>query len=593
MNRESINEEELRDFVRRLGHEQAGGCSEWVLVDPRSQEVRATGIFTDVDMLVMALPMYIEMYNVQVCRNPRPLAVLMGGAPRNQFNRAVQKVVPLEQIEMLTQLVLTLKPKGKNTPESIAVAACNLMVRMGLGRYSVEQTGAFLSMRLPMNPTPLRKFGSPDNVRILFGKLEDTFRDAMNLEEKDAFEILPRSGPELFDPPVGLSQIHGNLQLPSRRLYAPAEAPDPALEQLLADLHAGKAVGQQAKAASSSASMGMPKLEGLITEWEDPSNFHEESFEEGTGILPKGAPLKIESDEGKQAKGQIEALETIARESYLRRVKHLWHLPWTSKSLSQKMGGGSRSGEIALVTGTSYRLVQDYLSLSLEGLLRQAEILGYFASTRLGPGDFWARSLERHTAKTLDEIEGIGNGANAMAAQTQLRSLYKRPPLVTLLSSKQTIEGLSKEVRDLRESDEALAALPGLLVLDGFDDFCQDGSAAVALRELRALARDSHLSIWLGCAGETRIDPSLVDLHARMVTGEEALVRWMNSLPDFDPEKSLASQVLPRLLPEIANGRQASILHATASASGWSTVAWQLYYPQTGRFQNIAPRKEG
>jgi hypothetical protein len=130
-------------------------------------------------------------------------------------------------------------------------------------------------------------------------------------------------------------------------------------------------------------------------------------------------------------------------------------------------------------------------------------------------------------------------------------------------------------------------------VLDGFDDFCQDGNAAKALRELRALARDSHLAIWLGCANTVRIDPSLVDLHATMVTGEEALVAWMDRLPDSDPEKMLAAQVLPRLLPEIQNGRQASILHAVCSAAAWNLVAWQLYYPQTGRFQNIAPRKDG
>jgi hypothetical protein len=592
MNRDSINEEDLRDFVRRLGHEQAGGCSEWVLVDPRSQEVRATGIFTDVDMLIMALPMYVEMYNIQVCRNPRPLSVLMGGAPRNQFNRTVQKVTALEQIEMLTQVVLTLKPKNKNTPETIAAAACNLMVRLGFGKYSVEQAGPYLYMRMPLSPTPLRKFGSPESARILFGKFEDTFRDAMTADEKDHFEILPRSGPELFDPPIGISQISGNLQLPGRRLYAPAEAPDPALEQMLTDLQAGKPLAHQAKAAAS-ASIGMPRLEGLVTEWEDHTNFSEERFEEGTGILPKGAQLKIESDEGKLAKGQIEAFETVARDSYQRRVKHLWHLPWTSKSLSAKLGGGSRPGEVSLITGTSYKLVQDYLAMSLENLLRQAEILGFFASTRLGPGDFWARTLERHTAKVIEEIEGISQPGNAASALTQLRSQFKRAPLVTLVSTEQTLAGLAKEVRSLRESDEALAALPGLLVLDGFDDFSHGSASATALRELRALSRDSHMAIWLGCAGDAAIDASLVDLHARMVTGEEPLVKWVNSLPDFDPEKSLAQQVLPRLLPEIANGRQASILHATAPAAGWSMVAWQLYYPQTGRFQNIAPRKEG
>jgi hypothetical protein len=438
----------------------------------------------------------------------------------------------------------------------------------------------------------LRKFGSPEAARILFGKFEDTCRDAMNSEEKDHFEILPRSGPELFDPPIGISQISGNVQLPGRRLYAPAEMPDAALEQMLSDLHAGKPLAHQAK-TSGTATIGMPRLDGLVTEWEDHTRFGEESFEEGTGILPKGAPLKIETDEGKQAKGQIEALETLARDSYQRRVRHLWHLPWTSKSLSAKLGGGSRPGEISLITSTSYKLVQDYLAISLENLLRQAEILGFFASTRLGPGDFWARAIERHTAKPIEEIEGISSPANALSAQAQLRSQFKRAPLVSLVSAEQTIDGLTKEIRDLRESDEALAALPGLLVLDGFDDFSQGSASTTALRELRALARDSHLAIWLGCAGNCDVDPSLVDLHARMVTGEEPLLRWVNSLPDFDPEKALAQQVLPRLLPEINNGRQASILQATAPAAGWSMVAWQLYYPQTGRFQNIAPRKEG
>ena len=592
MNQGSINEEELRDFARRLGHEHAGGCSEWVLLDPRTQEIRATGLFTDVDMLVMALPMYVDMYNVQVCRNPRPLAALTAPGQRNQFNRASQKIVPLEQLEMLTQVVFTLKPRGKNSPESIAAAACGLMVRLGIGKYSVEQGGPYLCMRMSLAPTPVRKYGSPDAVRLLFVKLEEAFRDAMTAEERELFEFLPRASPELFDPPVGIAQIAGNVQHPGRRLYAPADAPDPALEQILSDLQAGKPLPHQAQAsrASASATVGAPKLEGLLTEWEDLHDLGEEPFEEGTGILPKGAPLKIESDEGKQAKGQIEALENVAREAYLRRTKHLWSLPWPSRTLSQRLGGGSRCGELALVTASSQRLVRDYLAMALENLLKQGDVLGFWASTCQGPGDFWARSLERHTGKSLLELEGIDGEGVASAAQAQVRSQYKRAPLLLSLAPTDGVADLARQVRELRESDAALAALPGILILDGFDDCCRDPQA---LRTLRHLASSSHLSIWLGSTGALPANPADFDLVAHMVSGEDNLRDWMDGLPENDPEKALAAQVLPRLLPEIQGGRQPSVLHTRHVAESWSVVSWQLWYPATGRFQNLAPRKEG
>jgi hypothetical protein len=592
MNQGSINEDELRDFARRLGHEHAGGCSEWVLLDPRTQEIRATGLFTDVDMLIATLPMYVDMYNVQACRNPRPLAALSAPGQRNQFNRASQKIVPLEQLEMLTQVVFTLKPRNKNTPESIAVAACGLMVRLGIGKYSVEQGGPYLCIRMTLPPTPVRKYGSPDAVRLLFVKLEEAFRDSMTPDEREQFEFLPRASPELFDPPVGIAQISGNVQFPGRRLYAPADAPDPMLEQILNDLHAGKALPhqQQASRTSASATVGAPKLDGLLTDWEDHHEIGEESFEEGTGILPKGAPLKIESDEGKQAKGQIEALENLSREAYLRRTKHLWSLPWPSRTLSQKLGGGSRCGEVALVTANSQRLVRDYLSMALEGLLKQSDVLGFWASTRQNPGDFWARSLERHTGKNLAELEGIDGDDVASSAQAQVRSQYKRTPMLLSLEPSDSIADLARQIRELRESDAALARLPGILVLDGYDDFCQDPQA---LRTLRHLAASSHLAIWLGSTKSEPGNQADFDMVARMVSGEEDLQDWMNGLAESDPEKALAAQVLPRLLPEIQGGRQPSVLHTRHVAESWSVISWQLWYPGTGRFQNLAPRKDG
>jgi hypothetical protein len=590
MNPGSLNEDELRDFAQRLGHQQAGGCSEWVLLDPRNQEIRATGLFTDVDLLLATLPMYAEMYNVQVCRNPRPLAALLAFGAPNQFNRSNQRIVPLEQLEMLTQTVLTLLPRGSNAPEAIAEAACGLMVRMGIGKYSVEQGGPVLCMRIPMEPTPLRSYGSSESVRALFAKLEDAFRSAMRIEERELFEIAVHSSPELYDPPVGLPQIVGNLQLPGRRLYAPADAADPVLPQLLADLQGGKALSQAAQAAAPTT--GLPQLEGLVTDWEDEENLGSEAFVEGNGILPKGAPLRIESEEGKQAKGQLEALENTAREGFLRRLRHRWQLPWPSKTLTQALRGGSRPGEVALLTSSSHRILQDYLGMALENALKQAEVLGFFASTRMSAGDFWVRSLERHTGKPLTELEGMSDAAAAAAAQAQVRSLFPRPAVMLSLSPDETLEGLSRQIRELRESDEALSKLPGILVLDGFDDFCCAG-ACQALRRMRHLAMESHLSVWLSASDASPLAHSALDLRARLVTGTAELQEWCNALSDADPEKDLARQVLPHLLASPGDERQPSVLQASLPAFGVTKLAWQLWYPLCGRFQNLAPRKDG
>jgi len=590
MNPGSLNEDELRDFAQRLGHQQAGGCSEWVLLDPRNQEIRATGLFTDVDLLVATLPMYAEMYNVQVCRNPRPLSALQASGTTNQFNRSNQKTVPLEQLEMLTQTVFTLLPRSSNAPEAIAEAACGLMVRMGIGKYSVEQGGPVLCMRIPMEPTPLRRFGNSEAVRALFLKLEETFRSAMKADERELFEIVARSSPELYDPPVGLSQIVGNLQLPGRRLYAPADMPDPVLPQLLADLQGGKSLPQTAQITAPTT--GIPQLEGLVNDWEDEDSISSEPFVEGNGILPKGAPLRIESEEGKQAKGQLETLENTAREGFLRRLRHRWQMPWPSKAITQWLRGGSRPGEVALLTGTSHRILQDYLGMALENALKQSEVLGFFASTRMSAGDFWARSLERHTGKALADIEGIADPNVAAAAQNQMRELFSRPAVMLSLSADETLEGLSRQIRELRESDDALSRLPGVLVLDGFDDFCHEG-AGPALRRLRHLAQESHLAIWLSATETSLWQACTWDVRAKLVTGTASLQSWCDALSDADPDKEMARQLLPRLLSESGNERQPSVLQASLPALGQSRCAWQLWYPQIGRFQNLAPRKDG
>ena len=56
-----ISELELREFIRRTGHLEHG-CLEWVLIDPRSREVRGIGFFDDIDLLIMAAQTYADNF---------------------------------------------------------------------------------------------------------------------------------------------------------------------------------------------------------------------------------------------------------------------------------------------------------------------------------------------------------------------------------------------------------------------------------------------------------------------------------------------------------------------------------------------------
>lgn len=85
---QAISESDLKSFFERLGHLE-NGCSEWLLVDPKSREIRGGGFFTDLDLFSMAAQNYAGSYNLQVCRNPRPRSLMGQPGMNNQFNRSV------------------------------------------------------------------------------------------------------------------------------------------------------------------------------------------------------------------------------------------------------------------------------------------------------------------------------------------------------------------------------------------------------------------------------------------------------------------------------------------------------------------------
>ena len=202
---QSIAESELRSFFQRLGHLEKG-CSEWVLMDPRTRDVRGTGFFTDPDLLVMAMNAYAGNYVIQVCRNTRPLSFQTQSGGNNQFDRSRTKVVPLEQIVVLDTTVLHWRSKGRSTQDQVASIAANLMARVGINEYSVESSGSLVAVRLRFEPSPLRRFGSIEDCRGLFARLEDHFRDKLSSEEKADVELVPNSSPDLHDSAVGVLQ---------------------------------------------------------------------------------------------------------------------------------------------------------------------------------------------------------------------------------------------------------------------------------------------------------------------------------------------------------------------------------------------------
>lgn len=585
---QAISESDLKSFFERLGHLE-NGCSEWLLVDPKSREIRGGGFFTDLDLFSMAAQNYAGSYNLQVCRNPRPRSLMGQPGMNNQFNRSVVRSTPLEQIEVLTTTVLLWRSKGKTTLEQVGAIAAGLMSRQGINEYSVETSGAFVAVRIRFNPSPIRRFGSLDDTRKVFARLEEHFRDSLTSEEKGDVELIPNSSPELHDSAVGVPQYLASGWTMGRWLYAPAEKADAVLDQMLTDLGQGRSA--KAAAVGHSTTMLAVRTDGLVNDWTEDVAYGEEPFVEGGGILPKGAKLQIESEESKQAKGQIENLEALAREAYLGRVRTAWRAPVATKPLSQRTGGGTRPGEVWLIEGNSFRAVQDWLISGIENILKGGDALVFWTSSRLSPGAFHARGVERLAGKSIEDIEGMSDPSIALQAQQQYRQQFKRMPMLFPHAPTESLSDLLFQQRAFRHSDEALSGLPGLCVVDGLDDFGDDASA---FRALRHFAQDAYSAVWIGAVGPTRVQPSLVDLHLSLVLGEPAIRAWLDSPAVVgDADLALSRQVLPRLFPELAQGRVPCAVRVVNAHEGWTMHAYHLYYPGTGRFQNIVPKKEG
>lgn len=585
---QTISEPDLKGFFERLGHLELG-CSEWLLVDPKSREIRGGGYFTDLDLFSMAAQNYAGSYNLQVCRNPRPRSLMNQPGVNNQFNRSVVRATALDQIETLNSTVLLWRGKGKTTQEQVGAIAAGLMSRQGINEYSVETSGSFVAVRIRFNPSPVRRFGSIDDVRKVFARLEEHFRDALTSEEKGDVELVPNSSPELHDSAVGVPHYVASGWALGRWLYAPADKEDPALDQMLTDLAQGRSV--KSAAVGHSTTMLTVRTEGLVNDWTDDLPYGDENFVEGEGILPKGAKLKIESEEGKQAKGQIENIESLAREAFLGRVKTAWRAPVATKPLNQKVGGGTRPGEIWMVQGNSYRAVQDWLISGIETILKANDALVFWTSSRLSAGAFVARGVERLAGKAIEDIEGISDPAIALQAQQQYRAQFKRMPMLFPHQPGESIGELLAQQRAFRHSDEAISCLPGLCILDGFDEF---SDPVATFRAARHLAQDAYSAVWVGAVGATCVAPALVDLHLEMVLGESAIRAWLESpAVAQDADLALSRQVLPRLFPESAQGRLPCVVRVLNPHEGWVMHAYHLYYPGTGRFQNIVPKKEG
>lgn len=588
-----ISEAELRAFIQRLGHKEHG-CSEWVLVDPRSRDIRGAGFFDDPDLLAMAAQTYSGSYSLQVCRNPRPIELLASPGARNQFNRSLVRPTPLEQLSTLTTTVFLFRAKGKQTLDQLGAMAAGLVGRMGIAEYTAETSGPNVQIRALFTPSPLRRFGGPEDARTLFARLEDHLRESMTQEEKSEMELLPASGPDGFDAALGVPQIHPQQGLvPGRLVYAPSDKPDPVLDQLLADLHAGKNLRSPAAHAPTSSAV-VSRTEGLLTDWDDNDKYDDRGFAEGGGILPKGASIKIESEEGKQAKGQLENLESLSKEAYLGRVRAAWRAPTATKTLNARAGGGSRPGELWLVEGNSYRAVQDWLCAGMESLLKKSEILVFWTSTRMTPGAFLARGVERITGQPIEDVETLADPSAALAAHAQYKGQFKRPPVLFPHSPRDTAAEILEQIQAFRHSDEALQHMPCLVILDGFDDLAPDSvTRHAALRAARHLAQESSSTIWLGAASGSDVEDGLVDVRLKLVVGEQPLRRWLENVPAWHPDRPTTNVVLQRLFPEAAQGRLPCVVDAVSPHSGWDLHAYHLYHPASGRFQNIVPKKEG
>lgn|GEM_PF-1192547 len=586
-----ISEPELRAFLQRIGHLDHG-CAEWVLVDPRTHDIKGAGFFDDLDLLCMAAQTYAGSYSLQVCRNPRPAELMTTPGARNQFNRSLTRPTPIEHLSTLTTTVFLFRARGKQNLDQLGAMAAGLVGRLGIAEYSAETSGNGIQIRVMFTPSPLRRFGGPEDARTLFARMEDFLRDSMTSEEKADMELLPASGPDGFDAALGVPQIHPQQGLVQGRLvYAPSDKPDPALDQLLADLHAGKNL--RAPVVSSSASAVVSRTEGLLTDWDDNDKYEDHGFTEGVGILPKGASLKIESEEGKQAKGQLENLESLSKDSYLGRVRAAWRAPTASKALNARSGGGSRPGELWLIEGNSYRAVQDWLCAGMESILKKNEVLVFWTSTRLTPGAFLARGVERITGTAIEDVEGFSDPAAALAAHTQYKSQFKRAPVLFPHTPRDTAAEIFEQIQAFRHSDEALQHMPCLTILDGFDDIaCDPAAMHAALRAARHMAQESSTTIWLGSVGDKTVTDSMVDVHMNLVVGESALRPWLENVPDSHPDRSTSAVVLPRLFPEAAQGRLPCVLEARSPHFGWDLHGYQLYHPSSGRFQNIVPKKE-
>jgi len=586
-----ISELELREFVRRTGHLDHG-CMEWVLVDPRSREVRGVGFFDDIDLLLMAAQTYADNFALQLCRNPRPAVLLGTQGARNQFNRSLHRPTSLENLDTLTTTVLHFRAKGKLTLDQVGAMAAGLVGRLGIAEYSAESGGNVVQIRILFQPSPLRRFGGPEDARTLFARLEDHIRDSMTPEEKSEIDLVPASSPDTFDSALGVPQLHPQQGLvPSRLIYAPSEHPDPVLDQLLMDLHSGKNLRtQMASAANTGAAV---RTDGLITDWDEHDRYDDNSFSGESGILPKGAKLKIESEEGKQAKGQLENLESLSKDAYLGRIRAAWRAPTTNKSLNTLTGGGSRPGELWLVEGDSYRAVQDWLASGLESLLKKSDALVFWTSTRLPPGAFLARGVERLTGHLLEDTEGLSDPAAALATHTQYKAQFKRAPVLFPQAPGDTAATICHQIQAFRHSDEALAHMNCLVILDGFDDLAADPTSLhAALRAARSLAQGSAVTIWLGSARRGLVPPGMVDVHIDLMVGESTLRPWFDALPDTEADKATTAAVLPRLYPEAAQGRQPCVIRARSVHSDWVSHGYHLYYPGSGRFQSIVPKKE-
>ncbi|MBK9579734.1 MAG: hypothetical protein IPK50_15145 [Fibrobacterota bacterium] len=582
---QTIVEADLRGFFQRLGHVEHG-CSEWVLVDPRSREIRGTGFFTDPDLLLMSLQAYSGSYNVQVCRNPRPRSCQTPPGGNNQFDRARNRAVALDQLEVLDSTVVLWRSKGRSTQDQVATIAANLMARVGINEYSVETAGPLVSVRIRFQASPLRRFGSLEDCRTVFARLEEHFRERLTQEEKADVEIVPNSSPELHDSVIGVLQPSTSGWVMGRWLYAPADQPDATLERMLTDLVAGKPL---ATTAGHSTTVMAVRTEGLISDWSADDPYGDDAFNDGGGIIPKGGPLKIESEEGKQAKGQIENLETLSREAYLRRCRAVWRAPVATKPLNGRTAGGARPGDVWAIEGNSYKAVQDWMLSGMENILRAQDAMILWASSRLLPGAFHARGVERLSGKALEDIEGIADMTMAIQAQAQFRQQFKRLPMLFPHGPSDSLGQILTQMRAFRHSDEAISHLPGLAVIDGLDDFSPDGHG---LREVRYLAQDAHCAVWVSSIG-TAIQESLCDLHVTLVLGEAPIRAWLES-PQVagDTDLALSRQVLPRLFGD-TQGRIPCALRARHPHEMWTAHAYHLYYPGTGRFQNIVPKKEG